>query len=80
MEFLESEGLIFDIIITGTDVINYKPSADGIHEVMKRFNLVAEQVLMVGDSVADVKAANDYIFHDVSEFEVWLKNIFIQKN
>ncbi|MDI6766628.1 MAG: HAD-IA family hydrolase [Bacteroidota bacterium] len=94
----------FDMIITGSDVINYKPSADGIHKVMTRFGLEHEQVLMVGDSVADVKAAHeagvkiavvlwdsygkdkvlqmesDYIFHDVSEFEGWLKNVFTRNN
>lgn len=94
----------FDMIITGSDVINYKPSADGIHKVMTKFGFLPEQVLMVGDSVADVKAAHeagvkiaavlwdsygkdkvlemesDYVFHDVSDFDRWLKNVFTRKN
>lgn len=49
----------FDLIITGDDVTNHKPSADGIRKVMKYFKLQPGEILMVGDSVADVKAAND---------------------
>jgi len=49
----------FDIIITGNDVENHKPSGDGIKRVMKQFDLQPEQVLMVGDAVADVKAAQE---------------------
>lgn len=49
----------FDIIVTGNDVDNHKPSADGIRKVMARFGLEPEQVLMVGDAVADIKAARE---------------------
>jgi HAD superfamily hydrolase (TIGR01509 family) len=49
----------FDIIVTGSDVDNHKPSADGIRKVMARFGLEPEQVLMVGDAVADIKAARE---------------------
>ena len=49
----------FDFIITGSDVENHKPSAEGIRKVITRFGLEAEEVLMVGDAVADVKAAHD---------------------
>jgi len=58
---LNAIGLLnyFDIIITGDDVENHKPSADGIKKVMSKFGLKSEQVLMVGDSVADVKAARE---------------------
>jgi pyrophosphatase PpaX len=49
----------FDLIVTGNDVENHKPSADGIRRVMKQFGLQPEQVLMVGDAVADVKAAHE---------------------
>jgi len=49
----------FDIIITGNDVDNHKPSGDGIRKVLARFGLEPKQVLMVGDAVADVKAARE---------------------
>ena len=47
----------FDLIITGDDVQVHKPSAEGILKFLEKFNLVKDQVLMVGDSPADVKAA-----------------------
>src|SRR6266850_2078574 len=49
----------FDLIVTGNDVQNHKPSADGIRKVMARFGLETDQVLMVGDAVSDVKAAHE---------------------
>jgi pyrophosphatase PpaX len=49
----------FDLIVTGHDVENHKPSADGIRKVMNRFGLDPDQVLMVGDAVSDVKAAQE---------------------
>lgn len=49
----------FDLIVTGNDVENHKPSADGIRKVMAQFGLEPDQVLMVGDAVSDVKAAHE---------------------
>lgn len=49
----------FDLVVTGNDVAKHKPSAEGIQTIMRRFGLVPEEVLMVGDSVADVKAAHE---------------------
>ncbi len=49
----------FDLIITGSDVRLHKPSAEGIKSVMSRFGLEPDEVLMVGDAVADVKAARE---------------------
>ena len=48
----------FDLIVTGSDVENHKPSADGIRKVLKTFKLKPDEVLMVGDSVSDVKASH----------------------
>jgi pyrophosphatase PpaX len=58
---LETLGIknYFDLIVTGDDVSNYKPSAEGIRKIMRTFGLALEQVLMVGDAVADVKAAHE---------------------
>ena len=48
----------FDLIITGDDVIEHKPSAEGINKFIKEFELDKDEVLMVGDSPADIKAAH----------------------
>lgn len=49
----------FDIIVTGNDVTNHKPSGEGIKKILSYFGLLAENVLMVGDAVADVKASHE---------------------
>lgn len=49
----------FDLIVTGQDVERHKPSAEGILKVLEKFQLQREQVLMVGDAVADIKAATE---------------------
>ena len=49
----------FDLIVTGDDVNNHKPSAEGILKFVNHCNLIPEKVLMIGDSVSDVKAAQD---------------------
>ncbi len=47
----------FDMMMTGDDVKEHKPSAEGIDNFMDKFNLKKERVLMIGDSPVDVKAA-----------------------
>ena len=47
----------FDLIITGDDVAEHKPSAEGINKFIDKFELIKDDVLMVGDSPADIKAA-----------------------
>jgi len=49
----------FDMVVTGSDVKNHKPSAEGIRNVLSRFSLEPEHVLMVGDSVSDIHAARE---------------------
>ena len=49
----------FDLIVTGDDVTNHKPSAEGILKFVEHFNLKNESVLMIGDSVSDVKASRE---------------------
>ena len=49
----------FDYVVTGSDVVNHKPSAEGIHKIVKHFGLSPGEVLMVGDSVGDVKASHE---------------------
>ena len=47
----------FDLIITGDDVIEHKPSPEGINKFVNEFGLKHERVLMVGDASVDVDAA-----------------------
>jgi HAD superfamily hydrolase (TIGR01509 family) len=49
----------FEYVVTGNDVVNHKPAPEGIMKIMKHFSLRKEEVLMVGDSVGDVKAARE---------------------
>ncbi len=48
----------FDLIITGDEVKEHKPSPEGIELFLKKFNLEKEDVIMIGDSPSDIKAAN----------------------
>jgi HAD superfamily hydrolase (TIGR01509 family) len=49
----------FDIIVTGDDVHQHKPSAEGIRRILSELRVLPEEALMVGDSVSDVKAARE---------------------
>ncbi|MBX2975905.1 MAG: HAD family hydrolase [Ignavibacteriaceae bacterium] len=48
---------LFDMIVTGSDVKEHKPSAEGILVFLDKFNLQKDEVLMIGDAVADIKAS-----------------------
>lgn len=47
----------FDLIISGDDVDNFKPAPDGLLKFVDKFSLTKERVLLVGDAMADIKAA-----------------------
>jgi HAD superfamily hydrolase (TIGR01509 family) len=47
----------FDMIVTGDDVVNHKPSPEGITKFVDEFKLPNENVLMIGDAVSDIIAA-----------------------
>ena len=47
----------FDLVITGDDVKEHKPSPEGINIFIEKFNLDRDKVLMIGDSTGDIKAA-----------------------
>ncbi|MBK9097869.1 MAG: HAD-IA family hydrolase [bacterium] len=49
----------FDLIVTGDDVENHKPSPEGILKFLNYFGLKPERVLMIGDSVSDVFASRE---------------------
>ena len=47
------------MIVTGDDVNNHKPSSEGIIKFINSYSLKNEEVLMIGDSVSDVKASRE---------------------
>jgi HAD superfamily hydrolase (TIGR01509 family) len=47
----------FDLVVSGNDVEEHKPSPEGIRLILDRFACPPAKVLMVGDSVSDIKAA-----------------------
>ena len=49
----------FDLVVTGDDVDHFKPSGDGIKKIMQTYSLRPDEGLMVGDAVADIKAARE---------------------
>lgn len=49
----------FDLIVTGDDVKNHKPSPEGILKFIDTFKLNKNEVLMIGDSVHDIIAAKE---------------------
>jgi len=57
---LEAFGLsgVFDPVVTGDDVVNHKPHPEGIRKVLDHYGLRPEQAMMVGDSMADVRASH----------------------
>jgi HAD superfamily hydrolase (TIGR01549 family) len=48
---------LFDLIVTGDDVADHKPSPEGIDQFVEKFKLNREKVLMIGDAPADILAA-----------------------
>jgi len=49
----------FDLLVTGDDVTDHKPSGEGIRQIIIKLKCTPEETLMVGDSVSDVKAARE---------------------
>ena len=49
----------FEYVVTGNDVVNHKPDPEVIQKILDHFSLREDEVLMVGDSVGDVKAARE---------------------
>jgi len=50
---------LFDMIVTGDDIEDHKPSPEGIDLFVDKFNLNREKVLMIGDAPADITAARN---------------------
>lgn len=49
----------FDLIVSGDDVENHKPSPEGINKFLQIFELNPKDVLMIGDAPSDIIAANE---------------------
>lgn len=58
---LEETGLTdyFDMIVSGDDVENHKPSPEGILMFLSKHNFYPNEVLMIGDAPSDIIAANE---------------------
>lgn len=50
-------------VVTGNDVVCHKPSGEGIQNILQHWDANPQQVIMVGDSPADVEAARDAGVH-----------------
>ncbi len=49
----------FDLIVTGDDILEHKPSPEGIEIFINQFSLDRNKVLMIGDAPADIIAARN---------------------
>ncbi len=47
----------FDLLVSGDDVKEHKPSPEGIKQFAHKFNLDPHDILMIGDAPADIIAA-----------------------
>jgi HAD superfamily hydrolase (TIGR01549 family) len=47
----------FDLMISGDEVKEHKPSPEGIELFINKFKIPKEKVLMIGDAPSDIKAA-----------------------
>ncbi|WP_020586840.1 HAD family hydrolase [Desulfobacter curvatus] len=47
----------FDIVVTASDVANPKPSPDQLEKIMGAYALLPRQIVFIGDSIYDKKAA-----------------------
>jgi HAD superfamily hydrolase (TIGR01509 family) len=48
---------LFDLVVTSRDVLNPKPHPESIEKIVQAFGLRNEEVLFVGDSETDSRAA-----------------------
>ena len=71
---------LFDVIVTGDDTKNHKPSPDPILRAVELLKVKPEETLYIGDSLVDLKAAKEakvefvgVLTGDVSK-EEWIKN------
>jgi len=58
-EVLRTHGLegLFDIVVSSLDVENPKPHPEGLHKILRFFQITAQEALYVGDSLVDSQTA-----------------------
>ena len=49
----------FDLIVSGDDVKEHKPSPEGVDVFVEKFNLNRENTLLIGDATVDILAARN---------------------
>lgn len=49
----------FDMIVSGDDIENHKPSPEGVDVFVEKFNLNRENTILIGDATADILAARN---------------------
>jgi pyrophosphatase PpaX len=49
----------FDIVVTGDDVKQHKPSGEGIKKILEILNLSPDEAILIGDATSDVKAGRE---------------------
>jgi HAD superfamily hydrolase (TIGR01509 family) len=56
---LQALGLadLFDMVVSGSDVVRHKPDPEGITRVLEKFRLPGERTLMIGDALSDIRAS-----------------------
>jgi len=58
-DILKREGIsnLFDFIIGGDDVSQFKPHPEGLQKAIERLGIAPEEILYIGDSTVDAEAA-----------------------
>lgn len=58
---MEAEGIrqLFDMLISGDDVVNHKPHHEGIDKFLAEYNFTKNRVVMIGDAPADITASEN---------------------
>jgi len=56
LDVLQIDGY-FDLVITGNDVLRHKPDPEGLFRVLHDLGVAPDRTVMVGDSMADVRAS-----------------------
>ena len=57
---------LFDVIVTGSNVVNHKPHPEGIELSLRLFNVDPDTAVLVGDSISDYKASVSAKIHFIA--------------
>lgn len=49
----------FSYVVSGDDVVEHKPSSEGLHKIVEHFGIDKNEALMIGDSPHDVEASKE---------------------